>query len=91
LPVVKRRKPASTFAHGIWACDFLQTHDVWFRPIFAFFTINVGTREVVHVVKIQALSIIVHAWRYPPGSSSSLRAHAWGPAARSVASTAVAA
>jgi transposase InsO family protein len=42
----------STFLenHGkeVWACDFLQTHDIWFRPIFAFFLINVGTREVVH-------------------------------------------
>jgi putative transposase len=33
----------------IWACDFLQTYDVWFRPIFAFFLVNVGTREVIHV------------------------------------------
>jgi putative transposase len=34
---------------NIWACDFVQTYDIWFRPIFAFFIINVGTREVVHV------------------------------------------
>lgn len=33
----------------VWACDFLQTYDVWFRPIFAFFIVNVGTREVVHL------------------------------------------
>ncbi|HEY5374264.1 MAG TPA: hypothetical protein VIK01_11295, partial [Polyangiaceae bacterium] len=37
--------------HGkdIWACDFVQTYDIWFRPIFAFFIINLGTREVVDV------------------------------------------
>jgi len=28
--------------HGsqIWACDFLQTYDIWFRPIFAFVTVH---------------------------------------------------
>jgi hypothetical protein len=36
-------------AHDTWACDFLQTYDRWFRPIFAFFIINVGTREVISV------------------------------------------
>jgi transposase InsO family protein len=35
-------------SRNMWACDFLQTHDVWFRPVFAFFVVNVGTREVVH-------------------------------------------
>ncbi len=39
---------------NIWACDFLQTYDVWFRPIFAFFIVNVGTREVVHVAVTRA-------------------------------------
>ena len=23
--------------HTVWACDFVQTYDIWFRPIFAFF------------------------------------------------------
>jgi hypothetical protein len=32
----------------IWACDFLQLYDVMFRPIFAFFIIHGGTREVLH-------------------------------------------
>jgi putative transposase len=32
----------------IWTCDFIQTYDVWFKPILAFFIINLGTREVVH-------------------------------------------
>jgi len=31
----------------IWACDFLQTYDVLFRPIFAFFIVALGSREVV--------------------------------------------
>jgi len=39
---------------NIWACDFVQTYDIWFRPIFAFFIINVGTREVVHVAVTRA-------------------------------------
>ncbi len=33
---------------NIWACDFLQLYDVLFRPIFAFFFVVHGTREVVH-------------------------------------------
>ncbi len=32
----------------IWACDFLQLYDAWFRPIFAFFVVKHGTRETVH-------------------------------------------
>jgi len=32
----------------IWACDFLQLYDVLFRPIFAFFIVVHGTREIVH-------------------------------------------
>ncbi len=35
--------------HTTWACDFLQTYDIWFRPIFAFFIIEVNTRRGVHV------------------------------------------
>lgn len=35
--------------HQIWACDFLQLYDIWFRPIFAFFIIELGSREVVYV------------------------------------------
>jgi putative transposase len=35
-------------AHETWACDFVQTYDVFFRPIFAFFIIHLGTRRVVH-------------------------------------------
>ena len=35
--------------HSVWACDFLQTHDIWFRPIFAFFIIDINSKEGVHV------------------------------------------
>src|ERR1700741_902248 len=35
--------------HGIWACVFLQTYDLFFRPIFAFFIVEVASRRVVHM------------------------------------------
>jgi len=34
--------------NDIWACDFLQLYDALFRPIFAFFIVKHGNREVVH-------------------------------------------
>ncbi len=34
--------------HEIWACDFLQVYDLLFRPIFAFFIIDLSSRRVVH-------------------------------------------
>jgi transposase InsO family protein len=34
-------------AHEIWACDFLQAYDVFFRPIFAFVFIELATRKVM--------------------------------------------
>jgi transposase InsO family protein len=33
----------------IWSCDFLQVHDVFFRPLFAFFITELGSRRIVHV------------------------------------------
>jgi putative transposase len=43
----------ATFLHNhaadIWACDFLQVTDLFFRPLFAFFIIELKTRRVVHV------------------------------------------
>jgi putative transposase len=33
----------------IWACDFLQVTDLFFRPLFAFFLIELKSREVIHV------------------------------------------
>src|SRR5690606_5852980 len=35
--------------HTVWACDFLQVYDVWSRPLFAFFVVDVNSKEVVHV------------------------------------------
>ncbi len=36
-------------APDIWACDFLPVTDLVFRPLFAFFIIDLATRRVVHV------------------------------------------
>ena len=33
--------------HTVWACDFLQTYDIWFRTIFAFFSIDINTSEMI--------------------------------------------
>ncbi len=37
--------------HGrdIWACDFLQVNDVFFRSLFVFFIIELHSRKVIHV------------------------------------------
>jgi putative transposase len=41
-----------TFLHNhasaIWACDFLQVHDLWFRDLFVFVIIELSSRRVVH-------------------------------------------
>jgi putative transposase len=43
----------ATFLHNhaadIWACDFLQIADLFFRPLFAFFIIELKSRRVIHV------------------------------------------
>jgi putative transposase len=36
-------------ASQIWACDFLQVTDLFFRPLFAFFVIELKSRKVIHV------------------------------------------
>ena len=36
-------------AKDIWACDFLQVHDVFFRPVFAFFVTELSSRQIVQV------------------------------------------
>jgi len=36
-------------AHDIWACDFLPVTDLLFRPIYAFFVVELARRRVVHV------------------------------------------
>ena len=42
----------STFLHNhadqTWACDFIQTHDLLFRPIFAFVFMELHTRTILH-------------------------------------------
>jgi putative transposase len=38
-----------THAKDIWACDFLQVTDLFFRSLFAFFIIDIHTRQVIHV------------------------------------------
>jgi putative transposase len=35
-------------ASQIWACDFLQTYDLFFRTVFVFVIIELGSRRVVH-------------------------------------------
>src|SRR6185436_8142769 len=41
-----------TFLHNhasaIWACDFLQLHDLWYRTLVVFVIIELGSRRVVH-------------------------------------------
>jgi hypothetical protein len=43
----------ATFLHNhaahIWACDFLQVTDLFFRPLFAFFLTLLKSRKVIHV------------------------------------------
>jgi len=54
---VPRKRPSGqtwkTFlrnhAAGVWACDFLQVTDLFFRPLFAFFIIEWQSRKVIHV------------------------------------------
>jgi len=54
---VPRKRPSGqmwkTFlrnhAAGVWACDFLQVTDLCFRPLFAFFIIELQSRKVIHV------------------------------------------
>ena len=36
-------------AAEVWACDFLQVMDLFFRPLFAFFIIELKSRKVIHV------------------------------------------
>jgi len=38
-----------THAVNIWACDFLQVTDLFFRPLFAFLLIELQSRKVLHV------------------------------------------
>jgi putative transposase len=53
LPPRTSAQPWSTFLKNhqreIWACDFLQVYDLLFRPLFACFIIELGTRKIVQV------------------------------------------
>ena len=54
---VRRHQPYgqkwSTFlrnhAAQVWACDFLQVTDLFFRPLFAFFVVELKSRKVIQV------------------------------------------
>lgn len=35
-------------AHEVWACDFLPVYNLFFRPLFIFFIIELGSRQVMH-------------------------------------------
>lgn len=55
-PAPQSRPPGQTWAtflrnhaHQIWACDFVQVTDLLFRPLFAFFLVELESRRVVHV------------------------------------------
>jgi hypothetical protein len=50
-----RRGPRTTWsthwknqAEGFWACDFLPVIDLFFRPLYLFFIIELASRRVVH-------------------------------------------
>jgi putative transposase len=57
LKMIPRKRPRGqawkTFlrnhAAEVWACDFLQVTDLFFRPLFAFFIIELRSRKVIHV------------------------------------------
>ncbi len=55
-PSTHRGQSWATFLrnHTVWACDFLQTYDIWFRPVFAFFIVDVNARRVVQVAATRA-------------------------------------
>lgn len=53
---VRPDKPASqtwsiflkNHAKDIWACDFLPVMDLWFRPLYLFFVVELASRRVMH-------------------------------------------
>jgi len=53
---IRRKRPGGqtwkTFlrnhAAEVWACNFLQVTDLFFRPLFAFFLIELTSRKVIH-------------------------------------------
>jgi transposase InsO family protein len=49
----------------MWACDFMQTYDLFFRSIFVFFIIELGSRRVAHfgVTRSPSDLWIAQQWR----------------------------
>jgi putative transposase len=43
-------------AAEVWACDFLQVTDLFFRPLFAFFIIELKSRKVIHMNVTRSLT-----------------------------------
>lgn len=60
-----------TFLHNhakdIWACDFLQVTDLFFRSLFAFFIIDLHSRRVIHVGVTRSPT---DAWTAPTAAGS---------------------
>ena len=54
-PVRPQRGPSTTWstclkhqAQGLWACDCLPVVDLWFRPLYLCFILELASRRVVH-------------------------------------------
>jgi putative transposase len=52
LPPINQGQSWATFianhAGETWACDFVQTFDIFFRVVFVYFIVELGTRRIVH-------------------------------------------
>jgi putative transposase len=52
FPPLNRSQTWATFlanhASEIWACDFVQTYDLFFRVVFVYIIVELGARKVVH-------------------------------------------
>jgi putative transposase len=46
-------------AAGIWACDFVEVRDLWFRSHFVFVVIHLETRQLLHAASTSAPTV---AW-----------------------------
>ena len=69
--------------HTVWACDFLQVYDIWFRPLFALFFVDIHSREVIHVATTRAPT---EQWTAPyPMLPPSLRSGEHGAQLRNIA------